>query len=1441
MSIESMDKPLRIVWNVDDDGNRISIPIVDESHKVINSKITLLEIPDEFNGVTIKDGLTVLNEINPTDTEIEITSDKFRVHYGLGLIFLHTSMEGKELKISYSSRGSIMYPASRIYTDINEMDGSITNLQDIIDDVNKAQIDLDNLNATVTEGQRVEGSLITKIADVDQTVNDLDTVRDNAEVKKNEVEAATTKAETKRQELITKITEVDNSYNALDGKIAEGNALKTELDSHTTIKKGELDAYVGDDVSPAVGTKKKELNAHTTTKVGEIDSHVTTKIDQIDSHTTSKEIQLDDFSTVKETELESHRGVQEGILNIFTNGKKVELDSHRDALENSLDTYESDKEVELDSHTSFKKADLDSYVGANINPAVGTKKADLDAFTNTKKLEINTFVGDDSNPAIGTAKKDVEDFATIQKNSITSHTDSKKTEIDTYVGTDINPAVGTKKKELNNYTATKEAELDIKIAEAETSKTNLESSVSIATTKKSDLDTVIADADARHVTLQGDVGQADGKIGEIDDLKQRMSVYEDYRADVTYYPNNKVLYSGDTYLVLKEGIGITPIDDGINYKLIVKGVASNSAKDILTDIDHEFVTVNQKIRWDDTYTQNEVNNKISQVVSNLDWKEAVTTFADLATTYPSAVEGWCVSVNDEDTVYRFDGTEWKFHSGGEMPLATQVLDGKMSATDKTKLDGIENNANNYIHPATHGMDIITETTTKKVMTNSERTKLGGIEDNANYYVHPATHNATEIVTDASNRFVTDLEKSKIATVDTLASDVVTLHGDMTSHTHSYLPLSGGILTKDSSGDILRLVANPTESDISLFMGLEGDVNSYRLTYHGTGSGNNNDISIASSSNTLFRSSQDGIVNFPVGLKKGGVDVSTEGHTHLINDMNYRTIDFYVDGDADTYYPVVIDNISDYTSNGLPSKKYFELLRGYAWEAPDTWNTATHKGGLQIYMDAYAYGWGGMNYFMDFTMAQQYSKMLADVRIPEPDTDLIIFWLRGGHALYRILAYDKDITVTPYIGDFIHKAGTQYEVTHSPTTTIASAYDFVGSDFRKFSTIDYHYIGGSYRDPKDGTQIAKVSDLQNYSLTTHNHDDRFYTESEIDTFLSEKSDTSHTHSYLPLFGGTVTGLLQAERDNATTLVLRRTNSDANIAIRFIGNGTTDKYFGLGTNGELMFGATADLTGLGDKVYHTGNFNPADYLSLTGDTISGQVKIDNVGTTIGRSNINNAWLKIGDSLGIDNNEIFFNTNAYVGTIGAYDYTLDINGHEHVFNSDGDVDLVGNLNIKKLSPSMYFKNTNSEHLNKNFFLTNYQSDFLLQARNGETYDKTIFYSNWDTGETIFPQDVRVGNGTGQPELTLYGVAKDDNTATRIKFKLTDNQNGQLRWNSHDSVEAPYGLHIEKTQDNSQQANKAYLSVEGKTYSGDGFSTGNFEIQHNSTEDSLDFVYVG
>ena len=54
--------------------------------------------------------------------------------------------------------------------------------------------------------------------------------------------------------------------------------------------------------------------------------------------------------------------------------------------------------------------------------------------------------------------------------------------------------------------------------------------------------------------------------------------------------------------------------------------------------------------------------------------------------------------------------------------------------------------------------------------------------------------------------------------------------------------------------------------------------------------------------------------------------------------------------------------------------------------------------------------------------------------------------------------------------------------------------------------------------EDGVAAGMDHSHSNYSVTGHTHDDRYFTETEVNSALAKKSDTGHTHSYLPLAGG-----------------------------------------------------------------------------------------------------------------------------------------------------------------------------------------------------------------------------------------------------------------------------------------------------------------------------------
>lgn len=119
------------------------------------------------------------------------------------------------------------------------------------------------------------------------------------------------------------------------------------------------------------------------------------------------------------------------------------------------------------------------------------------------------------------------------------------------------------------------------------------------------------------------------------------------------------------------------------------GIANNANNYIHpTGPDYNHVSNTQIANWNDKYTKAEVDTKINQINSGLDWKESVDSFNDIATTYPKPEDGWTVNVKDTDITYRYTGTQWIAVSANAIPIVSQTVDGKMSKEDKKKLDGL---------------------------------------------------------------------------------------------------------------------------------------------------------------------------------------------------------------------------------------------------------------------------------------------------------------------------------------------------------------------------------------------------------------------------------------------------------------------------------------------------------------------------------------------------------------------------------------------------------------------------------------------------------------------------------------------------------------------------------------------------------------------------------
>lgn len=120
--------PIHTIWR----SGKSDDPYIDrlDISKVVNQRIVLLEIPDEFYRVRIAEMKEINYERFIKDT---LAINEFYVDYNNGFIYFHHSKEAQTISIVYKGRGFLLYPASRIVS--NDGTDSTQNLQEIIETV----------------------------------------------------------------------------------------------------------------------------------------------------------------------------------------------------------------------------------------------------------------------------------------------------------------------------------------------------------------------------------------------------------------------------------------------------------------------------------------------------------------------------------------------------------------------------------------------------------------------------------------------------------------------------------------------------------------------------------------------------------------------------------------------------------------------------------------------------------------------------------------------------------------------------------------------------------------------------------------------------------------------------------------------------------------------------------------------------------------------------------------------------------------------------------------------------------------------------------------------------------------------------------------------------------------------------------------------------------
>ncbi|WP_312369070.1 hypothetical protein [Lachnoclostridium sp.] len=246
------------------------------------------------------------------------------------------------------------------------------------------------------------------------------------------------------------------------------------------------------------------------------------------------------------------------------------------------------------------------------------------------------------------------------------------------------------------------------------------------------------------------------------------------------------------------------IDDNANYFTLT----TISASIVEETQDRKFVSPTEKAVFSDKYTKSEVDNLISSLSSGMVWKPDVPTYEDIFKTYPHPIKDWAVSTANGDT-YLYDGTAWIKIGSGKTPLATSNSNGLMSSLDKSKLDNIEKNANNYVHPKTHSADMIVPTNDKQFVSTAEKQAILNMQTTINDSLKPYRKNSVKILE-------TDLDQTLLDKLANAGGTIINDNVSSLSQTYSSAIIDAKLkaVTDDYNEKMLNIVNDvATKADI----------------------------------------------------------------------------------------------------------------------------------------------------------------------------------------------------------------------------------------------------------------------------------------------------------------------------------------------------------------------------------------------------------------------------------------------------------------------------------------------------------------------------------------------------------------------------------------------------------------------------------------------------
>lgn len=264
---------------------------------------------------------------------------------------------------------------------------------------------------------------------------------------------------------------------------------------------------------------------------------------------------------------------------------------------------------------------------------------------------------------------------------------------------------------------------------------------------------------------------------------------------------------------------------------------------------------------------------------------------------------------------------------------------------------------------------------------------------------------------------------------------------------------------------------------------------------------------------------------------------------------------------------------------------------------------------------------------------------GDIKFQKTNTDGTISTTAtiGADTGYITGTWLQTTSVGNKVGDFatIDGSGWIYKRTAAQARQdmgLSTAMHFIGKatvDITDGSTVDPKITGyttktaGDVIIDKDNSyeyvwtlegKWERLGPDGSYSVIGHTHDDRYYTETEINNKLAGKSDTNHNHdtTYVKKTGDTMSGNLTISRSDANDTYFKTTNSNGSIGLL---TSTNQGLYDYANSRWIAYHNKSDginyFNGLATKATQDKNGSQIDttYVKKSGDTITGELAFTN----------------------------------------------------------------------------------------------------------------------------------------------------------------------------------------------------------------------------------------